>query len=148
MMNYFELLHIPETFLMDLSALEAAYFAAQRASHPDRFIGKPQAERMAAMQRSVDINNAYHTLKDPLSRARYLLHLNGVEVGTDRDTVKPSQALLMEVMELRETPPDAKRLAGLREASIARIAKLSGAKDWPAMAEETLRLGYLMKVHG
>ena len=147
-MNYFELLALHPVFDLDLTTLESSYFKAQREYHPDRFVGKPEAERQAAMQRSVDINNAYHTLKEPLTRARYLLHLNGVDVGTDKDTVKPSQALLMKIMELSEDPPAAEKLEQMRESSISDVEKYFNTQDWPAMAEETLRLGYLMKVHG
>lgn len=142
-MNYFDLLNIDSSFALDLSVLESAYFKAQRQYHPDRFVGKPEAERLAAMQRSLDSNKAYHILKDPLKRAQYLLHLQGIEVGTDHDTVKPSQELLMEVMELRETLP--KTVAPLVEESINRIGKLFEIKDFSAMAQEVLRLGYLVK---
>jgi molecular chaperone HscB len=146
-MNYFELLGLPPTFLLEPAFLESVYFAAQRQFHPDRFIGKPEAERLKAAQASADANKAYRILKDPLTRAQHLLALQGVVVGTDHDSVKPSQALLMEVMELRETPPDAKTLDKLREASITRIAERFEAADWVGMAQETLRLGYLMKAH-
>ena len=146
-MNYFELLGLPPTFLLEPAFLESVYFAAQRQFHPDRFIGKPEAERLKAAQASADANKACRILKDPLTRAQHLLALQGVIVGTDHDSVKPSQALLMEVMELRETPPDAKTLDKLREASITRIAERFEAADWVGMAQETLRLGYLMKAH-
>ena len=145
-MDYFTLLNLSQTFDLDQSALEKSYFRAQRQFHPDRFVGKPDHERMAAMQRSVDMNKAYESLKDPLTRAQHLLSLQGVLVGGDKDTVKPSQALLMEIMELRETPPDAKILAEMVESCITRIDQQFRANDWPAMAEETLRLGYLVKV--
>lgn len=46
------------------------------------------------------MNKAYHTLKDPLARAKYLLELQGVEVGESDSLEDP--ALLMEVMEIRE----------------------------------------------
>lgn len=144
MPNYFTLLGIQSAFALDLAALESAYFREQQKSHPDRFVGKPPAERQQALQRSVDINQAYETLKNPLKRAQYLLSLNGIKVGTDNDSVKPSQALLMEVMELRESP-DAQKLATLKEESITRVASLAAAKDWQNMAQETLRLGYLLK---
>ncbi|MDX2113738.1 MAG: Fe-S protein assembly co-chaperone HscB [Alphaproteobacteria bacterium] len=146
-MNYFSILELPAIFSLDPAALESAYFAAQRQFHPDRYAAKPEPERLKAAQASADANKAYRVLKDPLSRAQHLLELEGVVVGTDHDSIKPSQALLMEVMELRETPPDAKTLDKLRGESITRIASYFEAKRWPEMAEETLRLGYLMKAH-
>lgn len=146
MKNYFELLGLSPAFELDLSSLEAAYFTAQRQFHPDRFVGKPAVERAQAMQRSADINNAYETLKNPLKRAQYLLHLKGITVGTETGGVKPTQAVLMEAMELREEPKTKDVLQQMINESITRIAAHYRQSDFDAMAQETLRLGYLMKV--
>jgi len=142
--NYFQLLNLEPVFELDLAALESAYFNAQRQFHPDRFISKSSTERAAAMQRSIDVNQAYNTLKNPLSRAQYLLQFQGIKVGTEKDNIKPSQALLTEVMEWREqeTPPD---LAQVEQESVDSIASLYKKQDWQTMALETLRLGYIIK---
>ncbi|MDE3060186.1 MAG: Fe-S protein assembly co-chaperone HscB [Pseudomonadota bacterium] len=145
-MHYFTLLNLPPTFDLDLSALESAYFTAQRQYHPDRFVGKPPSERTAALQHSADINKAYDTLKDPLKRAQYLLHLQGIAVGTEADSVKPSQEILVEAMELREEPPPKEKLEKMIAASIAAIGNHYQAKAFPQMAQETLRLGYLVNL--
>lgn len=153
--DFFGLLGLSPTFTLDEKALEAAYFRAQRQYHPDRFVGKPEFERAAALQRSVDANEAYRTLKDPLTRAQALLAMQGVIVGAGADTVKPAQTLLLDSMEWREgideaqTPETlaghAAALDGHYTGCLACIAALYGAGDWPAMAQETLRLGYLIK---
>ncbi|NBO17934.1 MAG: Fe-S protein assembly co-chaperone HscB [Proteobacteria bacterium] len=151
----FALLGLSPAFELDEKALESAYFHAQRLHHPDRFVGKPQPERAAAMQRSVDINEAYRTLKDPLSRAQALLAMHNIIVGTDTDTVKPSQPLLMESMHWREGVDEAQAVETLAAHTatldghytdcLARIAALYGAGDYAGMAQETLRLSYLRK---
>lgn len=153
--DYFALLGLAPAFDIDLQALEAAYFAAQRQNHPDRFIGKPPAERQQAMQRSVDINNAYTTLKDPHSRACYLLRQQGIEVGDSKTARKPSQSLLMAIMDWREQVQEAQSeatlagletsLAGLQNAALDSISQAFHNTDWERMAEETMRLGYLAK---
>lgn len=145
MANFFELLGMAPAFDLDLAALEAAYFKAQRQYHPDRFVAKPPAERMAALQQSADINQAYDILKNPLKRAQYLLHLQGIQVGTDHDSVKPSQALLVEVLELREAGVQAAALERMIAASIDAIGRFYNAAEWDSMAQETMRLGYLVK---
>ena len=145
MTNYFELLNLEPSFDLDPAALEKAYFAEQRKYHPDRFATKPPTEKHAAMQRSVDINNAYNTLKDPLKRAQYLLGLQGIVVGTDKDTVKPSHVLLTEVMEWREEGVSTDELENLCKESVERIAKHTITSAWNEMAQETLRLGYIVK---
>ena len=144
--DYFNLLNVSPAYALDLQALEKAYFTQQRLYHPDRFVGKPDAERLAAMGRSVDINKAYQLLKNPLSRAQYLLHSQGIEVGTDHDTVKPSQALLMEIMELREEGVSKEKIAQMIADSVQLISAHYHSASFDKMAQETLRLGYLMKI--
>ena len=147
-MDYFQLLQISPAFTLDPKTLEAAYFREQRLHHPDRFAGKPPEERQRALLRSVEINAAYDTLKNPLSRAQYLLHLQGIAVGTEAGSVKPSQAILVEAMELRETPPEKNTLEKMIADSIHTIAGYYASGAFDHMAQETLRLGYLIKVQG
>ncbi len=144
-MDYFALLGLTPAFDLDLGALEKAYFAAQRQYHPDKFASKPVMEKQAAMQRSVDINNAYKTLKEPLSRAQYLLKQSNIIVGTEADSVKPTHALLTEVMGWREEDIAKEVLEPIRQQSIASIAKHYTNGAWNDMAQETLRLGYIQK---
>ena len=56
MLNYFEILGTPASFTLDVKALEKAYFNAQMAAHPDRQIGKSEAERIVAIERSMSAN--------------------------------------------------------------------------------------------
>jgi molecular chaperone HscB len=153
---YFSILNIVPAFDIDLAMLEAEYFKAQRQYHPDRFIGKSAEERTAALAQSMDINQAYEALKNPLKRAQHLLKLQGVTVGTDNDSIKPSPALLMEIMELQEQFEEAKdpanhnklvdKLKDLHAKTLLDIAKYYANKEWQKMAQETIRLGYLVKI--
>jgi molecular chaperone HscB len=150
--TYFELLGLSPAFDLDLAALETAYFREQRAWHPDRFVGKPIDKKQTAMQRSVDINQAYNTLKNPLSRAQYLLQLGGITVGTEKDSIKPAPALLMEVMEWREQVEegaDLDKLDGLLKTIQSKtIDNLSASYKNNAldtMAQEALKLSYVVK---
>jgi molecular chaperone HscB len=153
--DFFSLLGLLPAFDIDLQALEAAYFKTQRQYHPDRFIGKPDAERQKALLLSADANQAYDTLADPLKRARYLLLTHGIFIGTDKDTVKPSQELLMEVMEWGEGIEKAQSLSQLyaesdklnatREAVLHAISQSYTKAQWDEMAQLTLKLGYIEK---
>ena len=73
-----------------------------------------------AMQWAARANEAYTTLRDPLTRARYLLALRGFDTGEESNTAMPAD-FLMQQMEWREavaearTAGDAARLARLRE---------------------------------
>lgn len=154
MQNLFEILGLKASFDVDLKALEQAYFTVQRVTHPDRFIGKPEADRVAAISKSQLVNDAYETLKDPLRRAEHLLELQNIHALADEQKV-PTE-ILGEMMELRERIFDngdngaalmtiigeIKALAlennnDLREAFIA--------ADYAAATHETIRLQYLGK---
>ncbi len=153
--NYFTLFDLPEGFALDIGALEKSYFSLQLQWHPDRFITKPSEERMHAMQRSVEINDAYHTLKDPYARAKYLLALQGIHVGGERDAIAPDAALLMESMEQREALEACdhiEQVQSLLQTQRAQLAQcmvtletLFADNAWMQAAQHTLRLAYLQK---
>lgn len=98
--SFFALFNLPVSFDVDLKDLSVRFREAQRAAHPDKFANAPEAERRLSVQMATRINEAYQVLKDPLSRGRYLLELQGVDLN-DADTAFDG-AFLMEQMELRE----------------------------------------------
>ncbi|MDP3531742.1 MAG: Fe-S protein assembly co-chaperone HscB [Alphaproteobacteria bacterium] len=94
--DYFELLHLPRSFDIDLDALEKAYITHQQKYHPDTQQGINACEKLKLMQQSVLINEAYQILKDPLKRAAYMLGcLHKEERINDSD-------LLEEIFDLQE----------------------------------------------
>jgi molecular chaperone HscB len=99
--NYFELFHLPESFVVDSGKLTEQYRELQQKVHPDRFASASEQERRLSMQLATRINEAFRVLKDPLERARYLLQVKGVEWEDEQSTVNDT-AFLMEQMELRE----------------------------------------------
>lgn len=109
MQDFFALLELEKSFSIDEAALQRAYISKQREYHPDRQAGKTATERQKAALFSIDVNSAYHTLKNPVSRAQHLLSLEGVNVNSEKDTYKPDMSLLMETMEMRETLENAQQ---------------------------------------
>ena len=61
-----------------MSDLEQRYRALSRQFHPDYFYNASPAERRASLERSSYLNDAYRTLKNPISRIEYLLKVEGV----------------------------------------------------------------------
>lgn len=98
--NYFELFDIPVSFEVDQETLSVRYRDLQRAVHPDRFASASDQEKRLSVQQAALINEAFQALKSPLTRARYLLELNGVTLEDNDTSMDP--AFLMEQMELRE----------------------------------------------
>src|SRR6476620_12344592 len=106
MQNHFELFGLSPSYGLDEQILEKAYREIQAEVHPDRFVQAGDAERRASLQWTTRVNEAYRTLRNPVSRASHLLALNGVDVAFETNTAMPAQ-FLMEQMELRETLAEA-----------------------------------------
>jgi molecular chaperone HscB len=84
--DHFALLGFPRSFSLDHQALESAWKRVVLAVHPDRFATRSAAEKRVAMQWSSQANEAYRILKDPMSRARYLCELAGVDLQVETNT--------------------------------------------------------------
>ena len=108
--NFFALFGMAPAYQIDPIRLEQAYRDIQSQVHPDRFAHSSDAERRLSMQWAAQANEAYQTLRQPLGRARYLLHLHGVELHEETNTAM-SAAFLMRQMEWREAIGEA-RAAG------------------------------------
>jgi molecular chaperone HscB len=107
MPNPFETLGLSPSFVLDRAELEQRQRELNRAMHPDRHAGKGSGERRQALSRSMDINQAYRTLRDPASRAEALFELLGVHELAERTIADP--ALLGEMLEQRELLDEARR---------------------------------------
>jgi molecular chaperone HscB len=107
--DHFALFGLPRRYAVDRDALEGLFRELQARVHPDKHAHLGDAERRAAMQWATQVNEAYQTLRDPLKRARYLLHLAGHDPQIETNTAMPA-AFLMEQMELRETVAEASEI--------------------------------------
>lgn len=96
--NYFDLFGLTTNFCIDQALLSSQYLVLQRATHPDRHANKTDREQLIAQQKAAEVNDAYQTLKAPLSRAKHLLQLIGFEINVDSTTVKDPQLLMQQMM--------------------------------------------------
>lgn len=101
----FALLGLGRRFDIDLKEAEKKHRELSKALHPDRFVAP--AERRVALEKSIQVNEAYRTLKDPVRRAEALFGLAGVPVGDGKEPMAPP-SFLMEMMESREALADAR----------------------------------------
>jgi len=84
-MDYFTLLGVPETFLIDPEELRRKYLALSRHAHPDFCAQDGEEVQNLHLQISSTLNEAYQTLRDPASRAAYLLErLGGKSMAQDK----------------------------------------------------------------
>ena len=105
--DHFALFGLNRGFRLDLSDLDSRYRDIQAQVHPDRFAHAGDAERRISMQWATHANEAYQTLKKPLERAKYLLHLAGHDIQAESNTAMPAE-FLMEQMEWREAVMEAR----------------------------------------
>ncbi len=153
-MDHFARLGLPAALDLEPAALDRGYFALQRQWHPDRFVGRPPEERAKASTEAAALNDAYRTLKDPLSRAVYFAQLKGVELPGDGKTIDDPD-LLMEAMEAREALHEAESAAAVdtlaaqaradMQSALASLGSLFLRDDKPAIRKALLRLRYLDK---
>ena len=149
-MNYFQIFSLPVSFTIDEAALQKQYFELQREHHPDK-------AGLDAVQKSMELNQAYEVLKAPLKRAQYFLALHDIDVGNDDSKVKPSMELLEEMMEKREAVMgiESNHAAGelLSQATeeydseLANFTVLAGdiEKNKEKSSQSLLRLQYITK---
>ena len=107
--NHFDLFDLPVSFDIDTDTLAQRYRELQRAVHPDKYASASDRERRLAMQKATQINEAFQTLKKPLTRAAYLLQLRGID--TNQENTIMDGEFLMTQMELREELADIKHQA-------------------------------------
>jgi molecular chaperone HscB len=153
-MDHFARLGLPAALELEPASLDKAYFALQRRWHPDRFVARPPDERARASSEAAALNDAYRTLKDPLSRAVYLAELRGVALPGDGKTIDDPD-LLMEAMEAREELQEAASPAVVdalavqakkqAQAALKELADLFLRDDKPAIRKTLLRLRYFDK---
>ena len=155
--NHFELFGLEPRFRFDTAVLDHAYRALQTDIHPDRHAAGSDEQQRVALQSSARVNEAYRTLKDPVSRAEYLLSLHGITDDGDRAL---SVEFLEQQLERREQASDAVEAedvpaldalvrdvrSEVREREDALAELLDRKHDWVEARVRVRELKFLAKV--
>lgn len=128
----FDVFQIEPAFDLDLEELGRRHRDLSRALHPDRYVGRPAAERRQALGRAIEVNEAWRTLKDPLERARALLARLGVP-ATEGSQSPVDPEFLMHMMERRESLQELGRKGD--SAGIERLAEEVRSEERRVLAE-------------
>ncbi len=94
MFQYYEALGLEPKLVLDVDDLRQRFYQRSRESHPD-LAGSNAAASSKAEDRMALLNDAFRTLRNPVSRAEYFLSQRGIELSKE---VPPE--LLEEVFEL------------------------------------------------
>ena len=157
--DHFALFGLQPAFRIDSQTLDERFRKLQAQVHPDRFTQASESERRASLQWATRVNEAYQSLKTPLSRAQYLIELAGHQLDRESNTAMPAE-FLMEQMEWREAVADAMQDGKLeeldqlcdrvRQETQARYGKLAelldDQADFKTAAEEVRCLMFLEKL--
>jgi molecular chaperone HscB len=101
--DYFSFLGLPRQLNLDLQVIERNYKELARKFHPDYYQNASPQERLASLERSSYLNDAYRTLKNPATRIEHLLAIEGLPAATSESgTAKVPPSLLEEVFALNE----------------------------------------------
>jgi len=98
MVNYFRILNLDPAVEIDLDLLEKRLIILQNQYHPDKIVGKSEAEKDLSLEKSQEINQAFHILKDPYERLKHFLEINGIDINN----LQMPDEFLIETMIWRE----------------------------------------------
>jgi molecular chaperone HscB len=135
--DYFSVFGIEPRLDLDLNALESEFHRLSRKLHPDRFARAGENEKQWSLADTALLNDAYRTLKDPITRTEYLLKLHGAEIGElhagkDRkgqdDPSRVPADLLEEVFDLNMQLEEMRMARQAEETDVVLEASLTEAK--------------------
>ncbi|KAH9503298.1 hypothetical protein Btru_068691 [Bulinus truncatus] len=115
-------MHLDPCFDTDVTKLSQVFKETQKKLHPDKFSTKSETERKLAEEQSSLLNKAYNVLLKPLSRAIYLLELQGVSIEDNSDF--QDSELLMEVMQINEKISSIQNDCDLDEIEISNNSRI------------------------
>ncbi len=102
--NYFELFGLPQSYEIDLAALDAAYEKLSLEHHPDFFATAGEADKAQAERTAAQLNEGYRVLHCGAERAAYLLSLLSRE--NELDATRLPEGFLQEMFMLQEEVDD------------------------------------------
>lgn len=157
-MDYFTLFGLTPGYTLNTELLASRYQELQRQFHPDKYASRPQAEQLLAVSQSATINQAWQTLRHPLSRAEYLLSLHGFDLASEQHTVRDT-AFLMEQLELREELDEIEqakdearlesfitRVKGMFDTRHQQMVEQLNNETWDVAADTVRKLRFLDKL--
>ena len=103
--DYFTFFGLPPKLNVDVTALEKDFYELSRRLHPDRSAVAGSQEQEWSLEQTSLLNDAYRTLKNPIKRTEYLLHLEGVELE-EQSKSATEQARATGQLKKQIVPPD------------------------------------------
>ena len=99
--DHFEVMGLPHCFEIDTEEFENLYQRLTLGMHPDFFGAAPEKQKRLSEKSSVMLNAAYSILREPASRARYLLSL--FAKGNSLQTEELPEGFLQDMFTFQES---------------------------------------------
>lgn len=139
--DYFTFFGLSYRLNLDPAKLEREFYSLSRHLHPDINAVHSAQEQEWSLEQSSSLNDAYRTLKDPITRTEYLLRLQGLyvseqptaasdearRIGKAKNQAVPSD-LLEEVFELNMQLEEARMNKKMGESDRSLEAELRDTK--------------------
>lgn len=103
--DYFAFFGLPYKLNIDTTQLERDFYALSRKLHPDINARADSHEQDWSLEKTSQLNDAYRTLKDPISRTEYLLRLQGVQLE-EQSKAATDEARKTGAAKKQVVPPD------------------------------------------
>lgn len=103
--DYFAFFGLPYKLSLDTAQLERDFYALSRKIHPDINAKGSDPEQEWSLEKTSQLNDAYRTLKDPVSRTEYLLRLQGVQLE-EQSKAATEEARKTGAAKKQVVPPD------------------------------------------
>ncbi|XP_020255942.1 iron-sulfur cluster co-chaperone protein HscB, mitochondrial [Asparagus officinalis] len=126
--DYFKIFGLERVYDIKDDNLEGKYKDWQKKLHPDLVHTKSEKEKSFAGEQSSRVTDAYRTLGRPLSRALYLLQLEGVHI--DEEKTLTDMDLLAEMMDIREAVEEASDSQALKQIESKIRMKLEASSEF------------------
>ncbi len=127
--DYFQALGQERRFGVNAATLEREFHRLSRRLHPDRFARASAEEQQNSLAATALLNDAWRTLRDPVTRLEYLLKLEGYAVGEEHAGKgksaerQPPSDLLEEVFELNMQLEELRMSQKMGEAADEAVVK-------------------------
>src|SRR5271169_2481201 len=82
-MRFYEAFGLEPALSLDAEDLKKRFYERSRQWHPDRFSRASADEQQRALDMTALLNDAFRTLRDPITRAEYFLKERGMELSKD-----------------------------------------------------------------
>jgi molecular chaperone HscB len=103
--DYFSFFGLGPKLNLNTAALEKDFYELSRRLHPDLNARAGSQEQAWSLEQSSLLNDAFRTLRDPIKRTEYLLHLEGVELE-EQSKSATEQARARGEIKKQIVPPD------------------------------------------